>query len=484
MPQPFDSQVRRSGPGFQLIVAWLGFASLTCACIDDDWGWEHGDPIPESERAGAGAGASGSGGRGGAGVDDDAGLPESGGSGGVGGLQGAGSGGRAGSLAAGSGGHSAAAGAGGAAGSSAPIDQRAYLYMRRDGAGVTHVTLSHTPDASLDKTHDITGDVRIFSGSLFALSANVLTKYEVDNDLELVNKGQLDFRSYPLTHPIAFFDMTQIGAHSVYIQTNTVGRIVWDPIDGVIRSVSDTSMLPRTLEELPLHAAGNANQVAFDERGWLLYNYTDTDGFKYGSKSYLASYDASTQQETLTEIPCPGIDTASVDEQGRTYVSSAAYSGLLTLYGLGPKSCVARLRADGTLDETWTTDLLDVTDGHYPVMLQYGRDGWALMNVLYHEDLGANFSDTTIPPAVLIELWRPVHWKVWRVDLGTRTGQPLTELTGRLDPGALSWRDGRVYVRSPADAVSGTSKLYELGKSGTLSLVDESSGAGKWIRLR
>lgn len=475
------SKVRRGGPCFWLAGVRLSFALVCGACGDDGWDWDH-DAANGGASARSGAGGTHAAGSG-AGARDASGANGS-------------SGGGA-NPPAGADGAAAAGGAGnsngGGSSGSGPIPTGVYAFKRLDnpGGGIAHVSLTRSLDVpitsiSADYQRDITGDVRMFGGSLFVSGGDELTKYEIDDALTWQEKGMLDFTKYQLPRGVAFGDMTQVAPNTVLVQLHTDQRLAWDPVAAKLGALSDTdsSKLPKTFEELPLHAAGNGNHVAFKNQGWLLYNFADSDQFKFGSKSYAATYDLKSGAETLTELPCPGIDTASQDEDGRTYFSSASYAGLLALYELGPKSCVARITADGTLDQAWTTDLLDVTKGHYPTMLQYGRDGWAVMNVLYHEDLGANFSDTSIPPAVLEELWRRVHWKVWLVNLRTKTGHPVREFTGRLDPGDVQWVGGRVLINGPMDEFLGTSKIYELLANGNLEVVDEVMGVGTWFQLR
>lgn len=244
------------------------------------------------------------------------------------------------------------------------------------------------------------------------------------------------------------------------------------------------SELPRELDGLPLHAAGNGNYLRFKGKSWLLYNYMDEDWWRFGSKSYAVSYDPKTHEEVeRLELPCPGIDTATQDEAGNTYLSSGSYTGLLALYDMGPKPCLVKLNASGELEESWTTDLTDVTEGRPVSALEYARDGFAFVNVLHHERLGVKPDDKEIPAEVVESVSNDENWQVWLINLKDRTGRPLDEITGRMGQSAVQRIDGRAFLTVGYDDWSRT-KLFELGDDDELKQVDDFRGEGVWLKLR
>jgi len=62
------------------------------------------------------------------------------------------------------------------------------------------------------------------------------------------------------------------------------------------------------------------------------------------------------------------------------------------IYGQGPKPCVARINADYTVDEAWTTDFTALTGGRFTWNFRYVKNGWGLMSVFYHDRFDVDFT--------------------------------------------------------------------------------------------
>lgn len=348
---------------------------------------------------------------------------------------------------------------------------------------IMHLSTSiDVPVASLDdgQGREFAGDVRVVNGYLFAQELERLTRYEIDERLEWSNPVELSFAAYPVD-PNFYWSFP--AGDFVYVSYEGYKRLVWDPAAMTIVAAKEDTRLPLELDGLPLSMPGNFSYIRFEDTALMPFNYSDEDGWRYSPTSYVAVYDSVTHDEAAAvAMPCPGLTSLSQDEAGYTY-AAPSHSPLAYLYGQGPRPCVARLTPDHALDSAWTTDLTELTGGRFARDFRYVRDGWGLMTVLYHEELGADFSGP-VQPEVIERSYEGRFWGVWRVDLVNRTARPIEGLE-RGTGVALDEIDDRSFLTvTDYGELPWWTRFYELFDDGTVTLHDEYSGEGGWLKVR
>lgn len=320
--------------------------------------------------------------------------------------------------------------------------------------------------------------------------APLITAFEIDEQLRWKEQSRIDFSNYPLPDGdfANFFHQYIVDDHTAYLPFEVTKRILWDPTDMKVLRVDEESGLEDKLKKgnLELNTGGNRNGIRFKGPVMQPFAYTDKDEIDYGTESYVAIYDTKTHEESkLIELPCAGAAMSTQDEDGNVYFGTWSYLGLRKLYGLGPAPCVARVNADLTLDEGFTTDFTDLTNGLYVNNFRYIGKGKAIGNVLDHTMLNADFS-AAYDPDVNDAVWESgPHWSFWMFDLEANRAWPIEGIENDVGAGAqFAVLDGRTFVFLPFDDWS-KSAVYELDADGTAEKRFEVEGdVFKWVRVR
>jgi hypothetical protein len=144
-----------------------------------------------------------------------------------------------------------------------------------------------------------------------------------------------------------------------------------------------------------------------------------------------------------------------------------------------------RIKPDLTLDEDFTTDFSEWTDGRYIHNFRYMNDGRALANVLHPEELDADFSRPYDPDVAERIGETGAHWKLWLFDLEAGTAAPVEGIDVGVGSGAqFAAIDGRTFIFAPYDDW-GKTKVYEIDDDGVATERFEVAGdVFKWIRVR
>ena len=317
-----------------------------------------------------------------------------------------------------------------------------------------------------------------------------ITAYEIDSQLRWNEQDTIDFSSYPLPDGdyANFFHQYILNDHTAYLPFDVTKRIVWDPTEMKVLSVLEDSELSSKLKKgnLELGSGGNRNSIRFKGPVLQPFGYADKDYIDYGTESYAAVYDPKTHKESkVIELPCAGSAMTTQDEDGNVYFGTWSYIGLRKLYGLGPAPCVARVKADLTLDEDFTTDFTDLTDGLYVNNFRYIGKGKAIGNVLDHNMLDADFSKE-YDPDVEEKAWTSgPHWSFWMFDVEKHKAWPVEGIDNDVSSGAqFAVLDGRTFVFITYDDWSKTA-VYELDAEGIAEKRFEVEGdVFKWVRVR
>lgn len=362
------------------------------------------------------------------------------------------------------------------------VDDRTVYLALSDTVDVDHVDLSDAREFDgVANFAPVGGRILVSDGE-----QPVITEFEITDDLDWIEGVAVSFADYPLYDNANFYYQFLLDEHTAYLPFEQTKRLLWDPTDMVIDGTVEDSSLALQDGDLWLQGGGNRNAVRFDGPVLQAFYYVDYDWFQFGPDSMIASYDPVTHAEDdVITAPCPGLSIATQDEAGQTYFGTWDYLGIKSLYGLAPTPCVARLRADRTLDEAFTTDLGDLTGGRTVSNFRYVGDGRAIGNVLHHELLGLDL-DAPFDPASEAAAWATgPHWRLWTFDLDAGTAAPVEGIGVDIGSGAqFAVLDGRTFVFLPFDEWART-KVYELGDDGVAVERFEVTGdVFKWERVR
>jgi hypothetical protein len=311
-----------------------------------------------------------------------------------------------------------------------------------------------------------------------------ITEFDISDDLEWSEGRTVGFGTY--AEDANLFGHHFLDDSTAQMPFDLTSRVIWDPSRMRIEGTrEDSSIELMQGNDLFLDNAGNRNSVVFEEEVQQPFVYVTEDWFRLGPESVIAFYDRETNEETHTlTIPCPGLAVATRDEQGYTYYGSWTSPITLALFGEGPLPCNARLNPAGELDEEWTTDFTDWTDGRYVNNFRYIGGGRAIGNVLHHELIDADW-DAGYDPDVEELIWYGGFWRFWLFDLEAGTAHPVEGVDAEVGESAqFAVLDGRTFVFLGYDDWART-KIYEIDEDGmAVEHADTAGDVFKWVRVR
>jgi hypothetical protein len=355
---------------------------------------------------------------------------------------------------------------------------------------LVYIALTESLDAddiSFDDARELSGvaNFEAIGGRLFISDGEtpVITQYSITDELEWVERGSVGFHDFPLTDNANFFYQYMVDEHAMYMPFDGYKRIVWDPLGLEIVEVMDDSELQAERGDLMLEAGGNRTGIRYDGAVLQPFFWHDEDWYFFDDASAIAVYDPKTHEEIkVVEAPCPGLALSSQDEEGNTYFSTWDYSPLFALYDAGPAPCTVRLTPEHELDESFTTDMTQWTDGRFVMNFRYVRDGWGFADVLHDELIDADFSGE-VDPTLLDVIWDGTKFKLWRIDLERGEAEPYEDIAASSFGWGIVEAEGRAFMTIPYDD-SARTKIYELDEDGHASELFDLMGDVTFMRVR
>lgn len=312
-----------------------------------------------------------------------------------------------------------------------------------------------------------------------------VTKFRITDQLGYEEVAKINFSQFPLSNEEAlnFYYANFKSGSTVYHHygEDKSFRIVWDPAAAKIVTSKTDTKLPAPTATTALNATGNRTGIKWF-KGPVMQAFNQkilaTEG--QGPESYIAVYDEVTHDEksVVTISNCPGLEQATMDEDGNVYFGTTFGIAIDALYKKGPAPCVVRMKADGTLDPTFEqTDLTKYTGGHYAVNFRYLRDGKATALVLHEERTNLKFEGA--PDYALADKFFEDRslWDFTMIDLKAGTSKvvtgfkPGTQLRLHHRIIRLEGRDLLVHAND-----DGTTTTYELHTDGTATFDAEVIG--------
>lgn len=322
----------------------------------------------------------------------------------------------------------------------------------------------------------------------------LVTKFEITDDLEWKQVGEpLNFGDYPDV-ATNYYHIDKGNDQLFFYGSDQIARVRYQVDKWAIAGDYEDSKLPER-EGWKLANAGNRTRVSNfkDAVVWpFVFSPPEEKEYEERAESYLAVYDGKSFEETSVLKPsCPALQQATLDEDGNFYFSTTWHDPLFSRYGQQRPNCVVKIKADGTLDETFgdngELDIESLTGGLSGVNFRYIADGKGVVTLLEHERLeGAKFDDDVINRDVwcqsnwcedLEDMYRGDLWVNHVVDLETKTSKPITgydpDSTGQGNYRLYYHVDGRTFfwVEGGKEGEFGLT-MYELDlDTATVSLV-------------
>lgn len=315
---------------------------------------------------------------------------------------------------------------------------------------------------SLDQAREVPGraSVAAIGGWMFIASSTkpIITRFQVKPDGTLVEDLKLSFANFgvPEYFSIDPWGNVPINATKAYIfNRSDGGHVVWNPtvmeIEGEIEG-PDVILDGYNLESIA---------VVRGKRMYRILAFLNYDSWEFLSDvQYLAVYDLETDKliDLIEETRCPLLYSRPfIDENNDIYFSGWVWTAAETLVHGAPKNCALRIRdGEDTFDPNWQLTYADeVTDGREAGILRYLGDGKALLDV-FHDERTTIDDDTDSQ-----ELSNSPNWRLWRIDLETKTGAPLEGLTFKAAGYQDVQIDGRTFLMVPNGDYSETT-AYEI----------------------
>jgi hypothetical protein len=363
-----------------------------------------------------------------------------------------------------------------------------------DGNATLYALLRRELDLDIS-TDDLTAEkARPFAGysGIAAIDGQVVvgdsktpfaTKFDVGDDLKWTQVGgKLNFSDYVSDDQdgLNFYFQAIRGADMYFFYgADRTSRLHWNTKAWKLEEAYEDTHLP-SRKGWTLGSTGNRTGVR-DFKGPVVqtFNLSNDETDLGAEQSWIAVYDEETHEEkSVIEVPCPGLQQTTMDEEGRLYVSTTFNMPTLALYGKEPASCVVRLNADGTLDEAFgENDLRAWTGGFYGVNFRALGGGMAVANVLHHDRLKDVDWDGEVDPEVAVEIggeWTdagytpedPTLWELELIDMEAGTSTPITGWKPEHDPNSYTIFfpiDGHVFISFQIDPFGDPrNAMYEL----------------------
>lgn len=350
----------------------------------------------------------------------------------------------------------------------------ATLIASNENEGNMYVSLfdeldGQTIDNSKAREYSGTSDLWVYEGAIYIADKEnlTITKYEVAGH-ELAQKQRLSFTDYGLSD-FGFWLNSFVDAHKAYLANAASEYVIWDPTD---MKITGTLSFPEFAAQDGKEAYPAYADRAAKLRDGLLYQpiyFTDDTFFEFTPETKLLVIDTKRDEVVdVLDVPCPGVDYATVLDNGDVYLSSWVFAPAGATLDAAPKTCVAKLPANEPKSVEPVFDIASVTDGREGGVFRYLGDGKAMLSVL-HVDKAESEGVTDI-----MEVGLGPYWRFWSYDFASKAAKELD---------SIDWNSGAAYnaevsdrslILAPQDGYART-VVYDLG-AGTAEKVLETEG--------
>jgi hypothetical protein len=304
-------------------------------------------------------------------------------------------------------------------------------------------------------------DLWVHGGKVFVADgeAPVLTRYAVNAAGNLLEEGRISFQNFGAALT-TFTNQLFVGESKAY-WFNNPGRevVIWDPVALATVRTFALPELPDRGGQLLAGPSADRSSVVRGNRAFVPFYWANWDEYALSEDSVILVFD--TERDTVIDVisvPCPEINFASVDDQGTIYFSNWGFSAVPAVLDERAQACAVRILAGSdTLDPSWSLKFADVTEGREASALRWLGDGQALLTVFHDEraEIG--------PDVDRFALTDSANWRLWMVDLDSRSAAPL-ETLGWHAPGlyGVQLRDQTFLFVPSSDYASTTTYRFSL----------------------
>jgi hypothetical protein len=289
-------------------------------------------------------------------------------------------------------------------------------------------------------------------------SAPVVERFELNADGSLKEAGSLNFMNYGVPEFFAIDDWGAVfvNEQKAYIFNGSNGsHIAWNPST---MTITGEIPGPAIIQE---GYALESVAIVRGNRMYRLFTILNYDTWEFlPNPQYLAVYDVENDKllSMVEDHRCPQLYARPfADESGDIYFSGWVWTPGLALTSDYPKSCALRVKAgEDTFDPSWQLNFAaDVTAGREAGVLRYLGGGKALLDVFHHERVTI---DATTDAQ---ELSGTPNWRLWTIDLNTKTGGPIEAFDFKAGGYTDVQVGGRTFLMMPNGDYSETT-AYEL----------------------
>ena len=337
-----------------------------------------------------------------------------------------------------------------------------------DGSSTDYLLLQ--PDLDLDGQHLELNQAREFAGQSDLAShdgavlvasgdAPEIDKYDVGEDLSLhVVSGvsNVSFANYGLASA-AFWNNQFVADDKAYMVNGASELVIWNPRTMAIEGTID---LPEFGAREGLRVvAGLADRASVVHHGkfYLPLYWTDADYALRSDDSVVVVVDVAsdTVQGTIA-VNCPGLDYATIDDEGKLYFSNWT-GGPGVHYVLGTaQNCIAAV--DPETEKVETTTFASLTGGHEGAAFKYAGDGRFVMSVF--DEVRADIESAEDPFTPVAGL----NWQLWGYDPASGKAGPIEDvgwnsgaiIHAQIDDQLYSMVPGANYASTVTYAIAGT----------------------------
>lgn len=379
----------------------------------------------------------------------------------------------------------------GAAG--APQDQESALYViesLRTAASSSETSMSY---AILLDTLDRSAEVKLSSGREFPGYAPVDT---IDGKIYVASGESPTITGYEIGAGSEWNELDEV-SFANFTTASLEGNVLVDAARGVV-ALGDKNWVSYDPSEFKI---GDLIELSSDvpgERDGLLvqrgygheivgsriyqpFYWSDAMFQTFSQESQIAVYDLDDAEfSNVIDAPCPHLHITTTDEDGNMYFSNGAFSvASAVLDAEHPRNCMVRVKAGATsIDEDFTIDFKDLTDGREGSNFFYIKDGLGFFMV-YHAERDELGSD-----AAYGQVAYSPSYHLWTLDLKTMEAKIMDgiDYTGGQ---FVAYRLGeRTFVTVPNADYSATA-IYEVNADGAAEKKFDVQGwAFKMLKVR
>jgi hypothetical protein len=323
--------------------------------------------------------------------------------------------------------------------------------------------------------------IAAFNGSLYVADGETpsVLRFSVDEGGNLAETGRVSFLNYGQSS-VALDDWnnTFVSPTKAYmIDWASGNQIVWNPEAMTISGQIEIPGLVKQgweIDGTPGIVRGNRMYRVFVWGSWETYSFAEDQS--------LVVIDIETDKvvSTITERRCPALNNRITrDESDNLYFSNWIYNVPATLTSGAAKSCALRIKAGSdSFDPHWSLAYAPMTEGREAAGFVYLPGDRGLLDVFHHERVTI---DANTDP---LDLALSTNWRMWTVDLTTRTAKQVEGLDWLAGGFSVMALEGRSFVMVPGANYTRTFG-YEVSPEGVATRRFETRGwSSQLVKVR